>query len=247
MKAWLRFFHFFSGAFTPLFFLFYFFIDYPEHSLGVAIIFLSIISAAVGAYGANSHSNEQSLAQKNKELSDRNNQLSALLNEELARPNPINDPEVQAEINRLKKIISDNKEAVIFAESSASNDEPKGLQEKINQLRTIIEGQFVTIVGLKNKNKQLEAQEPAAKKPRKKTTTQTTSKPAKKEKAKQFSVLFTYENAKGEVTEREVSVYKNTKDRFNGWCFYAGGHRQFLKSNIIGHAVNTETGEIMDW
>jgi cell division septation protein DedD len=248
MKAWLRFFQFFSGAFTPLFFLFYFFIDYSDESIAFGIVLLSIISTGVGFIGANSHSDEQSLAQKNKELQKENDQLSVLVQDGLARPNPIDDPEVQAEINRLKKIISDNKEAVIFAESSASNDEPKAVQSKINQLRDIINNQDAIIAGLKKKlTTYLAKPEPTTPKPRKKTTTQTTSKPAKKEKAKPFSVLFTYENAKGEITEREVSVYRHSRERFNGWCFHAGGHRSFLKSNIIGHAVNTETGEIMDW
>ena len=53
MFAWLKFFQFFFGTFTLLFFLFYFFMDYPDKFLLFAIVCLLIISIAVGLICAN--------------------------------------------------------------------------------------------------------------------------------------------------------------------------------------------------
>lgn len=151
MKAWLRFFQFFSCTFTPLFFLSYFFMDYSDESIAFGIVLLSIISTAVGFIGANSHSDVLPQA-------------------------------FQANLST----------------DSLEEDEEDPFEEV-------------------------------------------------KKKKKKLLVAFTYQNEKGTISEREVYVTEINGDYIDGYCLRAEGERTFLKSRIIGNAVNTETGEIMDW
>lgn len=58
-------------------------------------------------------------------------------------------------------------------------------------------------------------------------------------------VEFSYEDMKGEITHRTVTVHSITRTYLKGECHERQSERTFRIDRIIGDLVDCETGEIM--
>jgi hypothetical protein len=58
-------------------------------------------------------------------------------------------------------------------------------------------------------------------------------------------VTFTYEDAFGNVTDREVVVHRADRQCFAGYCMERQAERTFRYDRIVGEVVRTDTGEAL--